>query len=80
MLVWGYEDRDCEGVMVQQSWRTFSLGHLVVAQIQGLFAGYAPVISLLAHFVVLQSCFVVHRQPLDGVRGERLEAHSTICR
>lgn len=51
----------------------FSLSPLKVAQIQRLFTGHTPVVSLLAHFVVLQSGLVVHRQPLDGVCGQRLE-------
>lgn len=50
----------------------FSFGPLVVAQVQGLFAGNAPVVSLLPQLVVLQGRFVVHRQPLDGVCGKSL--------
>lgn len=79
MLVWGYEDGGGEGVMVGRAGRTFSLGHLEVAQVQGLLAGYAPVVGLLAHFVVLQNRLVVHGQPLDRVCGQRLEAHWTEC-
>lgn len=79
MLVWGYEDGGSEGVMVGRAGRTFSLGHLEVAQVQGLLAGYAPVVGLLAHFVVLQNRLVVHGQPLDGVCGQRLDAHGTEC-
>lgn len=79
MLVWGYEDGGSEGVMVGRAGRTFSLGHLEVAQVQGLLAGYAPVVGLLAHFVVLQNRLVVHGQPLDRVCGQRLEAHGTEC-
>ena len=55
------------------STRTPSLGPPVVAQVQGLLAGDAPVVRLLAHLVVLQSGLVVHRQPLDGVCGQSLE-------
>lgn len=51
----------------------FSFGHLVVAQVQWLFTGHAPVVDLLPQLVVLQGGFVVHRQPLDGICGKSLE-------
>lgn len=54
-------------------WGTFSFGHLVAAQVQGLLAGHAPVVGLLPQLVVLQGSFVVHWQPLDGVCGKSLE-------
>ena len=50
-----------------------SFGHLVAAQVQGLFAGHAPVVGLLPQLVVLQGSFVVDGKPLDGVRGKSLE-------
>lgn len=73
MTTWEYEDRKSEGFMVSRLEAAFSLGHLIDAQIQGLLTGDTPVVGLLAHFVVLQSGFVVDRQPLDGVCGQRLE-------
>lgn len=78
MLVWGRvggEDGGSEGVAVAGAARAPSLGHLEVAQVQRLLAGDAPVVGLLAHFVVLQSRLVVHGQPLDGVGGQRLQEH-----
>lgn len=78
-LVWEYENGGSEDVAVARPGMTFSLGHLEVAQVQGLLAGYAPVVGLLAHFVVLQSRLVVHGQPLNRVCGQRLQVHETTC-
>lgn len=58
----------------------FSFGPLVVAQVQGLLTGDAPVVSLLPQLVVLQGRFVVHWQPLDGVCGKSLRGGGAAVR
>lgn len=58
----------------------FSFGPPVVAQVQGLLTGHAPVVGLLPQLVVLQGRFVVHWQPLDGVCGQSLRGGAAVRR